>query len=116
MTIILYGIKTCDSVRKARKYLDNHEVDYRFHDFRQDGLDPARVDHWLKQVEWNQLLNRRGTSWRQLPEAAKADLTADKAKALVLENPTLIKRPVLEFGEHVEVGYSEARYQELFSA
>lgn len=116
MTTILYGIKTCDTVRKARKFLDNQNVEYRFHDFRQDGLPPGHIDRWLKQVDWNLLLNQRGTTWRQLPETAKADLDADKVKALMLENPTLIKRPVLEIGTRVEVGFDAARYRELVQA
>ncbi|TKB57567.1 ArsC family reductase [Ferrimonas aestuarii] len=115
--MILYGIKNCDSVKKAKKHLEQADIGYQFHDFRQDGLSEAKVDAWLQQVEWKTLLNTRSTSWRQLDDAIKADLDAAKAKALILDNPTLVKRPVLEFGEgQVEVGFKAARYDELFAS
>lgn len=116
MKTTLYGIKTCDTVRKARRFLDEQGVEYRFHDFRADGLSPARVDDWLRQLAPETLLNRRSTSWRQLPEAQRADLSPAAVKALVLDNPTLIKRPVLELDGRIEVGFSPERYQALLGS
>ena len=112
---ILYGIKNCDTVRKARRWLDAQGVDYRFHDLRADSLDPAELNRWVARVGWEALVNRRGTTWRQLPEAERADLDGDKAVALMLAHPTLIKRPVLVSGDDVAVGFSEADYTKRLS-
>ena len=116
MKIILYGIKSCDTVRKARRFLDEQNADYRFHDFRADGLEPARVDAWLAQLDPPALVNRRSTSWRQLTEAQRSDLSAAGVRALVLDNPTLIRRPVLEIDGHIEVGFSPDRYRALLGS
>ncbi|MAT64785.1 MAG: arsenate reductase [Gammaproteobacteria bacterium] len=116
MKITLYGITSCDTVRKARRLLDQEGVDYRFHDLRADGLEPSRVDDWLRQLDPAALINRRSTSWRQLSEAQRADLSPAAVKALVLDNPTLIKRPVLEIDGRIEVGFSPERYQELLAS
>lgn len=113
MKITLYGIKSCDTVRKARRFLDEQAIDYHFHDFRADGLEPARVDDWLGQLAPEALLNRRSASWRQLAEAQRADLSPEAVRALVLDNPTLIKRPVLEIDGRIEVGFSPERYRTL---
>ncbi len=110
----LYGIKNCDTVRKARKWLEARGVDYRFHDLRADGLAAADLDRWLTAVGWEVLLNRRGTSWRQLDAAVRDGVDAAKARELMLEQPTLIKRPVLEQAGTVRVGFSEADYATLF--
>ncbi|HSH29950.1 MAG TPA: arsenate reductase [Thiohalobacter sp.] len=113
MKTTLYGITSCDTVRKARRFLDQAGIDYRFHDFRADGLDPSRVDGWLRQLEPAALINRRSTSWRQLPQAQRADLGPAAVKALVLDNPTLIKRPVLEIDGRIEVGFNPEHYRTL---
>jgi arsenate reductase len=107
----LYGIPNCDSVRKARKWLENAELTYQFHDFRKDGLERKTLQRWVKAIGWEALLNRRGTSWRQLPEADRADLTEARAIDLMLENPTLIKRPVIEQGKNILVGVDLERYE-----
>ncbi len=109
-SIILYGLKTCDTCRKARRHLDAAGVDYRFQDLRADGVDGERLRRWEAAVGWEQLLNRRSTTWRQLDEADRADLTAERAVALMIDHPTLIKRPVLEYGERVLVGYRASDY------
>ena len=101
----------CDSVRKARKWLENAELTYQFHDFRKDGLERKTLQRWVKAIGWEALLNRRGTSWRQLPEADRADLTEARAIDLMLENPTLIKRPVIEQGKNILVGVDLERYE-----
>ncbi|MBY5993929.1 ArsC family reductase [Ferrimonas balearica] len=110
--MILYGIKSCDTVRKARKHLEQQGQAHTFHDFREAGLDAARLERWLTQVPYTTLLNTRSTSWRALDEADKQDLDADKAKTLMLANPTLIKRPVLEAGDALLVGFKAADYDQ----
>lgn len=111
---ILYGIANCDTVRKARKWLTSHDIDYRFHDFRKDGLTTRQLEHWATVVGWETLLNRRGQTWRKLPDKAKADLNAASALKLMQAEPTLIKRPVLEVQSRVHVGFKDADYQALF--
>ncbi|MFU8837319.1 MAG: ArsC family reductase [Thiohalomonadaceae bacterium] len=110
----LYGIKNCDTVKKARKWLDQHSIDYRFHDFRQDGLEPAQLHTWSQAVGWETLLNRRGTTWRQLNQAEREEIDEDHALMLMHDLPTLIKRPVLEYQDEVVVGFTEKRYAEIF--
>ena len=110
---ILYGIKNCDSVKKARLWLDNHEVAYQFHDFRADGLSAQQLASFIEKSGWESLLNRRSTSWRQLTDQQKTDLNAVKAAALMLDNLTLIKRPVLDTGEQLLIGFNSENYQTL---
>ncbi|MBE0510210.1 MAG: ArsC family reductase [Chromatiales bacterium] len=110
----LYGIKNCDTVKKARKWLDQHSIDYRFHDFRQDGLEPTQLHTWSQAVGWETLLNRRGTTWRQLNQAEREEIDEDRALMLMHDLPTLIKRPVLEYQDGVVVGFAEKRYAEIF--
>ena len=110
----LYGIKNCDTVKKARKWLEDSGVDYRFHDFRSDGLDAAQLRAWVAELGWETLLNRRGTTWRQVPEAIKVAIDETSAIALMLEKPAIIKRPVLEHGRKVSVGFTADAYKMLF--
>lgn len=112
--IKLYGIPNCDSVRKARRWLDARGIAYAFHDFRKDGLDPGQLAAWTGQAGWESLLNRKGTTWRQLPSAQREGLDAARAQGLMLELPTLIKRPVLQAGTRLEIGFDPDRYQSLF--
>lgn len=114
MTATLYGIPNCDTVKKARKWLEAQGIAYVFHDLRQDGVEAVRLDHWTRALGWERLLNRRSTTWRQLPETAKLDLDDTKAQVLMLAQPTLIKRPVLEHGETVLAGFSEPAYRTEF--
>ena len=111
--IPLYGIKNCDTVKKARAWLEQHDVAYRFHDLRSDELDAPQLKRWIKAVGWETLLNTRGTTWRQLPEADRQGVDAAGAVRLMLAHPTLIKRPVLETGATVIVGFSVASYAPL---
>lgn len=113
MTPVLYGIKNCDTVRKARRWLDEHSVEYRFHDFRTDGLDLDRLGAWAAELGWESLINRRGTTWRQLPEVQRTDLDESRALALMLEHPALIKRPVLDLGRQRRIGFDAERYASL---
>ena len=113
--ISLYGIPNCDTVRKARRWLDTQGIAYRFHDFRKDGLEEHRLRAWVSELGWETLLNRSGTTWRSAPDAVKAGLNAETAIAFMLQTPAAIKRPVLDIGEQHVVGFSEARYQSTFS-
>jgi len=110
----LYGIRNCDTVRKARKWLVAHDVDCAFHDLRADGLDPALLDRWLAAVGDQVLVNRRGRTWRQLPAETRESADADALRTLLLEHPTLIKRPVVDTGNEVVVGFDTGRYATLF--
>jgi arsenate reductase len=111
----LYGISNCDTVRKARIWLSSHDVDYQFHDFRQDGLSHKLLKAWATAVGWETLLNRRSQTWRKLADKDKTDLTEARALKLMQAEPTLIKRPVLEVRKRVYVGFTPADYQKLFS-
>lgn len=94
----VYGIRNCDTVKKARKWLDDAGIDYQFHDFKKDGLNAATLSHWQQAVGWETLVNRRGTTWRKLPEQLRDNIDEGTAHELMLENPSLIKRPVVESG------------------
>jgi arsenate reductase (glutaredoxin) len=108
--MILYGIKNCDTVKKARAWLSAEGIEYRFHDFRADGLDAAMLETFAQAAGWEVLLNRRGTSWRALSEEQRADVDRGKALALMLAHPALIKRPVLCAGSKVVVGFTPGSY------
>ena len=112
--VTLYGISNCDTVRKAKRWLDAGEIEYEFHDFRKNGLDETMVRKWAKALGWEPLINKRGTTWRKLSTAQKDSLTSDQAIKLMVEYPTVIKRPVLQLGVAYYVGFDEARYQSLF--
>ena len=111
MTITIYGIKNCDTMKKARAWLDAHSVAYDFHDYKAAGIDAKTLQGWARTVGWESLLNRAGTTFRKLPEADKAGLGAKKAIGLMLDQPSMIKRPVLELsGGKLLVGFKEAEY------
>jgi arsenate reductase (glutaredoxin) len=111
--IKLYGIQQCDTVKKARKWLDHHGITYQFHDFRTDGLTVAMLEEFVEQASWETLLNQRSTSWRQLSDEQKSELSQTKAVNLMLETPTLIKRPVLQSDSGLMVGFSVENYEKL---
>ena len=115
MAAILYGIKNCDTVKKARKFLDAIQVDYTFHDFREDGLNPVQLHAWCRELGWEKLLNKRSTTWRQLPDETKENINEVLATMVMEDQPTLIKRPVMEHANGVLVGFSEKTYDPLFS-
>lgn len=108
----LYGIKNCDTVKKARNWLEQHQIDYRFHDYRQDGLDIELLQTFEAQLGWEALLNKRSTSWRQLDAAQKTALSRDSVLQLLLDTPTLIKRPILMDAEQCLIGFSSSRYEQ----
>lgn len=101
----VYGIRNCDTVEKALAWLDGHGTPYTFHDFKKEALTPALLDGWLKAVGWELLLNRKGTTWRGLPDKVRAAIDATTARQLMLENPAIIKRPVVVQGKTVAVGF-----------
>ncbi len=113
--ITVYGIKNCDTVKKARAWLDKRGVGYRFHDVRIDGLDAATLHAWCDAVGWESLLNRKGTTWRKLPDTDRQISGQADAITLMLANPTLIKRPVLVCGDAILVGFDEALYKQRVS-
>ena len=115
MSITIYGIKACDTMKKARTWLDGHGVSYAFHDYKAVGIDRASLERWAGQVGWEVLLNRSGTTFRKLAEADKADLNQDKAIALMLEQPSMIKRPVLDVDGQLLVGFKPDAYAAKFS-
>ena len=112
--ITLYGIRNCDTMKKAQQWLATHDVDYRLHDYRRDGLDEARLRRWTRELGWDALLNRRGLTWRRLPERTKANLTVERAIALMLAKPALIKRPLLDLDRTRHLGFDPAAYRTLF--
>jgi arsenate reductase len=113
--MVLYGIKNCDTVKKARRWLDANDVAFSFHDFRADGLEQSTIEAWLKSVSWEVLLNKRGTTWRKLEDPRKDSLTQEIAVELMLANPTLIKRPVVTTQNDCLVGFKEADYAAYFN-
>ncbi|MGB5345971.1 MAG: arsenate reductase [Woeseia sp.] len=115
MTFTLYGIKSCDSCRNALKWLEQHGFAARFHDFRQDGYTVQMLERWSDALGWEILLNKRSLTWRKIPQADRSELNAAKAIALMLENPTLIKRPILESGKTVSAGFTPEAYAEQFA-
>jgi Spx/MgsR family transcriptional regulator len=115
MAVTLYGIKNCDTIKKARKWLDEAGVDYRFHDHRVDGLAPVQLDLWLGKLGWEALLNTRGTTFRALPDEEKQGLDQTKAHALLLAQPAMIKRPLLDVDGELHLGFKADHYQSLFS-
>ncbi|PLW70064.1 ArsC family reductase [Pseudohalioglobus lutimaris] len=113
--ITLYGIKNCDTVKKARKWLDDREIEYRFHDVRADGLERETVMHWLQTLGWEILVNKRSTTWKALDPTARDNMDDVTAAAAILEHPTLFKRPVLDTGHELHCGFSSANYQTIFN-
>ena len=110
MTPILYGIPNCDTVKKARVWLDQHDVAYAFHDYKKIGIDRPRLEAWVAEHGWEVVLNRAGTTFRKVPEADRQDLDEAKAVALMLAQPSMIKRPVLDLGDRTMVGFKPERY------
>lgn len=111
MRITMYGIKNCDTIKKARRWLDAHDVAYRFHDYKIDGIDEKRLTAWSKALGWDALLNRSGTTFRKLDAADKIDLTEQRAIALMLDQPSMIRRPVVTLGDRPRlVGFDADAY------
>ena len=111
MTVTVYGIKNCDAMKKARAWLDGRGVAYAFHDYAKSGIERAQLTRWAGEVGWERLCNRAGTTFRKLPDEAKAELNENKAIVLMLDQPSIIKRPVLDCGGRVIVGFKPDTYE-----
>jgi arsenate reductase (glutaredoxin) len=111
----LFGIPNCDTVKKARVWLDQHGVAYAFHDYKKAGIGRTRLEGWVVEHGWQMVLNRAGTTFRALPEADKQDLDAEKAIRLMLAQPSMIKRPVLDLGDRTLVGFKPELYEAAFA-
>jgi len=115
MKPVLYGIKNCDTMKKARAWLDEHGVRYVFHDYKVAGIERAALERWIAAVGWETVLNRAGTTFRKLPDARKTRLGERQAIELMIEQPSLIKRPVLALGDQLLVGFSPEKYAHALS-
>lgn len=115
MTTTIHGIKNCDTMKKARAWLDDHGIAYSFHDYKTSGIDRQTLERWVAEVGWERLLNRAGTTFRKLPDERRQSLDAAKAIALMLEQPSMIKRPVLVIDKRILVGFKREAYAEAFS-
>ena len=113
--VTMYGIKNCDTIKKARAWLEQAGVDYVFHDYKKDGLPPALLDGWLQELGYEALLNKRGTTWRKVDESVRDSIDEASARALMLDNPSIIKRPLLDTGTQKVLGFSADEYAALFS-
>lgn len=111
----LYGIKNCDTVKKAQKWLNNNNIDYTFYDLRIDGLTDDLLNSFVKSSNWQQLLNKRSTSYRNLPDEIKNNLTEENMFASVMEQPTLLKRPLLLVNQQLHIGFNDSTYHEIFN-
>jgi Spx/MgsR family transcriptional regulator len=114
MSVTLYGIPNCDTMKKARKWLDEHAIEYQFHDYKKHGLDESTLRDWVRELGWEALLNRRGMMWRKLDENTKKTIDEQSAIQVMLNTPSIIKRPLLDTGSKRYVGFSEGLYQEIF--
>jgi arsenate reductase len=112
--LTVYGIMSCDTCRNARKYLAEHDIEFRFHDIRDDGLDIQMLERWSGRIDWTKLVNKQSLTWRKIAEVDRDDLTRDRAFALILDQPTLLKRPVLESEKFLAVGFSERRFADFW--
>jgi arsenate reductase (glutaredoxin) len=112
--VTIYGIKNCDTMKKARAWLDTRGIAYAFHDYKALGIESGTLQRWARELGWERLLNRAGTTFRKLPEAEKAELSEEKAIALMCSQPSLIKRPVLDIGGKLIAGFDPAVYAATF--
>jgi len=110
----IYGIRNCDTMKRAVAWLDSHCVEHEFHDYKKSGVDPQLLARWSAQTGWQKLLNTRGTTWRKLAEEQRADMNESKAIALMQQQPSLIKRPVLDYNGKLLVGFDEQAYRTVF--
>jgi len=115
MAITLFGIPNCDTMKKARRWLEANDVLYSFHDYKKLGIPEDELKRWVKIIGWEVLLNRRGTTWRKLDDATKNNIDEASAIKVMMENPSTIKRPVLEIDDQLLVGFSEDTYKEAFN-
>ncbi len=115
MSVDFYGIPNCDTVKKARKWLEANGIDYTFHDYKKEGADPDKLKAWVEERGWEVLLNKRGTTFRKLDDAEKADIDADKAVVIMQSHPSTIKRPVVEHDGALLVGFKEDEWKDALA-
>lgn len=113
-SVKIYGIKNCQTMKKAMTWLEDNAISFEFHDYKKQGIDQETLEYWLSQKAWDELINKRGTTWRKLSDEDKSDIEPSKAIQLMLANTSLIKRPALTFQGKVYLGFDEALYQSLF--
>jgi len=115
MSVTIYGIVNCDTMKKARAWLEDHGIQYAFHDYKKAGVETAKLAAWCREAGWEKVLNRAGMTFRKLPDADKQNVDRDKAIALMAANPSMIKRPVLEADGILLVGFDPASYEKVFT-
>ena len=115
MRPVVYGIPNCDTIKKARKWLDEQGIDYRFHDYKKQGVEEQLVRAWVAELGWENLVNRRGMMWRKLPQDIRDAMDEESAVRVMLETPSIIRRPLLDTGEARHLGFSENDYREIFA-
>jgi arsenate reductase len=115
MGVTMYGIKNCDTIKKARDWLEGRGVAYSFHDYKTSGIDRDRLSRWVDELGWEKLLNRAGTTFRKLPESERENIDRDKAIALMLAQPSMIKRPLLDLGDHKVLGFKSSEYEAILA-
>ena len=114
MSVVMYGIPNCDTIKKAKKWLDANGVEYEFHDYKKQGITKSKLKNWCKKVNWEELLNRRGTTWRKLDDSVKDSINKTSAIDVMAEHSSAIKRPVIEYGDELIVGFSADEYKTKF--
>jgi arsenate reductase len=114
-TVRIFGIKNCDTMKKARTWLDQHQIEYTFHDYKASGIDAAHLERWCRELGWESVLNRNGTTFRKLPQPVRESVNQKSAMALMLEQPSTIKRPLLERGTKLVAGFRAEEYAKLFA-
>ncbi len=115
-SVTIYGIANCDTIKKAKQWLTEREVAFQFHDYRKQGLDPTLLRDWVNQLGWEVMVNKRGTTWRQLPDLIKNAIDKESAIEIMLDNPAIIKRPLLVKGDERHIGFSDANYNIIFES
>ena len=113
--VTLYGISSCDTIRKAKTWLKNQQIEFEFHDYRKQGLEQKLLESMISVLGWETMLNRRGTTWRALPDTVKEQIDQASAMRVMLDNPAIIKRPLLATANQLHLGFSDRQYQEIFS-
>jgi len=113
--VTLYGISSCDTIRKAKAWLKNQQIEFEFHDYRKQGLEQKLLASMISVLGWEAMLNRRGTTWRALPDTVKEQIDQASAMRVMLDNPAIIKRPLLATANQLHLGFSDRQYQEIFS-
>ncbi|MGY5450077.1 ArsC family reductase [Agarivorans sp. MS3-6] len=112
--IVMFGIPNCDTIKKARRWLSEHNIEFNFHDYRKDGVTQQQIVRWCEQLGWEAVLNKRGTTYRQLSDEQKENLNQDAAIELLAQYPAMIKRPLLQVEQHYTLGFKAELYQQLF--